>query len=740
MYKNLNKILYFNKMSFDLCTKCRICQNPELVDIVDLGEQVITSRFPVYGDFSTPKTPIVLSLCKECSLVQLKHGANCSELYEHEYGYRSGINYTMREHLRGYQEEIKTKVELNPGDVIIDIGSNDSTMLQYYDQSLKRIGVDPTGVQFQHFYGDVELVPNYFTRDNVVSVYGENIRCKVVSSISMFYDLPDPVQFAKDIHSFLADDGIWTCEQSYLLTMLETNSIDTICHEHLEYYSLTAVKRIADMAGFKIIDIKFNQCNGGSFRLYFAKQTSDRVESELVSQILEKEQILGVKEQQFYTNFINDCDAEVDRLTRFIDIVNSDNKKMYIYGASTKGNCLLQYANIDSQHIKYAVERNPNKVGKMTSTGIEIISEETMRESPPEFLLVLPWHFRDEIIHREHEYLSNGGQLVFPFPKFEIYSLKPKLLLTGCDGMISGYLIEEATKTYSLYGVGHTQNRSSSQMLRTAFDVVDSSKLEKLVMTIRPDKIVHLAGISSSQYAYENPLETLYTNGLVAAHLCDIIYKNKLSNCCMFNASSSEIYKGHVKYTVRENDDNMHHLHPYSIAKTMGHKMVDFYRTTHGLKVSNGIIFTTESPNKSNAFLLNKVAEHSMLWKETRQPLLLGSLDSKRNIIHARDVATSILCIIDQAVGDNYLICNTENANIYDLVVRLYDKQCIKVTKKDNTLYETSTGDVVVLMEDSKNGLDKVCVDINGTPEKLMAIGWKPNFTIDQILDNISMV
>jgi GDP-D-mannose dehydratase len=709
-----------------------------LVDIVDLGEQVITSRFPVYGDFSTPKTPIVLSLCQQCSLVQLKHGANCSELYEHEYGYRSGINNTMREHLRSYQQEFLSKVDLKPGDVVIDIGSNDSTMLQYYDPNLKRIGVDPTGKQFQHFYGDVELVPNYFTRENVIGVYGEHLRCKVVSSISMFYDLPDPVQFAKDIHSVLADDGIWTCEQSYLLTMLETNSIDTICHEHLEYYSLTAVKRIADMAGFKIIDIKFNQCNGGSFRLYFAKQSSDRAESDLVPQILEKERVLGVKDTQFYTNFINDCDAEVGRLTNFIDIVNNDNKKMYIYGASTKGNCLLQYANIDSQKIKYAVERNPNKVGKMTSTGIEIISEETMRDSPPEFLLVLPWHFRDEIIKREHEYLSNGGQLVFPFPKFEIYSLKPKLLLTGCDGMIAGYLIEEAVKTYSLYGIGHHQTRSAQTMTRTAFDVTDHAKLEQLVMTIRPDKIVHLAGISSSQYAHENPIETMYTNGLVTAHLCDIIHRNKLASCCLFNASSSEIYKGRVNCTVSDNDDNMHHLHPYSIAKTMGHKMVDFYRTTHGLKLSNGVIFTAESPNKSNAFLLNKVAEHSRLWKETNQPLLLGCLDSRRNIIHARDVATAIMCIVDQPVGDNYLICNTENANIYDLVVRLYDKQGINVFKKDNTLYDTTSGDVVALIKESKNGLDSVCVDIIGTPKKLMALGWKPNYSIDQILDDIS--
>jgi GDP-D-mannose dehydratase len=171
----------------------------------------------------------------------------------------------------------------------------------------------------------------------------------------------------------------------------------------------------------------------------------------------------------------------------------------------------------------------------------------------------------------------------------------------------------------------------------------------------------------------------------------------------------------------------------------MGHKMVDFYRTTHGLKLSNGVIFTTESPKKSKSFLLNKVAEHSKLWKETKQPLLLGCLDSMRNIIHAVDVAAAILCIIEQSVGDNYLICNTENASIYELVLKLYSKQGIKVFTKDNMLCDSVTDDVVVIMEDSKNGLDKLCVDINGSPEKLMAIGWKPNFTIEQILHDISM-
>jgi hypothetical protein len=404
--------------------RCRICHNNKLIDIIDLREQVITSRFPKFGDFSTPKTPIVLSLCQSCSLVQLRYCTPPAELYEHisGYGYRSGINNTMRDHLRAYNVEIQSKLSpvlcLSAGDAVLDIGSNDSTMLQYYDPSLKRIGVDPTGKQFQQYYGDVDLIPAYFTREVVEKTYGIGFECRVISSISMFYDLPDPVQFARDIYNLLTDDGIWTCEQSYLLSMLETNSIDTICHEHLEYYSLTAIKHIADTVGFVITDVRFNQCNGGSFRLYFAKEGQHK-ESPLVAEILAKEERLGVKTIEFYQNFVANCDAEIDQLKAFL----KDNVgHVYIYGASTKGNCLLQYAGIDATLIPYAVERNLNKVGKMTSTGIEIISEETMRCNVPKFLLVLPWHFREEIIAREHEFLTNGGKLVFPFPHFEIYS------------------------------------------------------------------------------------------------------------------------------------------------------------------------------------------------------------------------------------------------------------------------------------------------------------------------------
>ena len=208
---------------------CRICKSENLKNVIDLGEQIITSRFPEPGEI-VPKTNITLCMCQDCYLLQLNSTTNNDEMYEHLYGYRSGLNNTMRTHLKEYQEEILSKVKLTKGDTILDIGSNDATMLNYYSSDYIRIGMDPTGIQFKEFYGSVELIPDYFNAKN----FKFPQKCKIVSSISMFYDLPDPVQFAKDIHSILDDSGIWTCEQSYMLTMIETNSIDTICHEHLD--------------------------------------------------------------------------------------------------------------------------------------------------------------------------------------------------------------------------------------------------------------------------------------------------------------------------------------------------------------------------------------------------------------------------------------------------------------------------------------------------------------------------
>lgn len=715
---------------------CRICGSSELTNVISLGEQYITSRFPVYGDFTTPKTPIDLCVCKQCRLLQLLQTTFSSELYEYEYGYRSGISNTMRKHLKDYHEEIENIAVLYDGDTVLDIGSNDSTLLQHYSSHLKRIGVDPTGNQFKEYYGEVELIPTYFTYDNFTKVYGD-LKCKMVSSISMFYDLPDPVQFAKDIYSILEDDGVWTCEQSYLLSMLKTNSIDTICHEHLEYYSLYQIKEIADRANLKIIHVMFNDCNGGSFRVYFAKRESTMYKEnvERVSSILASEIEYGILEDSLFTRFMTNCDTEIKRLRDFIDTIQANGKNLYIYGASTKGNCLLQYANITEKDAKYAVERNPKKIGKMTNTGSEIIGEEKMRENPPDFMLVLPWHFRDEIVVREKEFLDGGGQFIFPFPRFEIVGSKPKVLITGCDGMIAHY-VKERFSDYHLYGISRTQAEMNTNCIRFTLDMNDRTTVEHVVSIVKPQAILHLASISSSTYALSHPIETLYSNGMVTAFLCEMIHRNQW-NIKLWNASSIEMYKGHVDYTVEEDDPHLYHSHPYSIAKTMGHSIVEFYRNTYGLPFSNGILSTIESPLKKPAFLLNKVAAHIKAWNMGNHwPLTVGNLDSYRNILHASDVAEAIHLILEQPHGETYLICHNESHRMLDLVTRMYGSQGIELETVDSCLVEKNSGETVVYVNE-KPMCDSMPTHIRSKATKLLELGWVPRLSVDQILEDL---
>jgi GDP-mannose 4,6-dehydratase len=735
-------------------TECRVCKNTDLKDVIHLGDQYITSRFPVYGDFSTPKTQIDLCLCETCCLVQLKLIIDQNELYKHEYGYLSGISNTMRTHLKQYQEEVLTIVaNIKEGDTIIDIGSNDATTLKYYPSKYQRIGIDPTGSQFQKYYTDgVELIADYFTLANFQNKYGSDKRVKVVSSICMFYDLPDPIQFANDVYDILEDDGIWTCEQSYLLTMLRRNSIDTICHEHLEYYSLTTIKYIADKCNFKIINISFNESNGGSFRLYFAKKDSTKYTeiAETIDAIIKEESEYGINDVKTYFQFVKNCDREISLLKKCIDMIQTNDKTAYIYGASTKGNCLLQYADITEKDAKYAVERNENKVGKMTNTGIEIISEATMREKPPDYLLVLPYHFRNEIIEREQEFLKNGGQFLFPFPKFEIVSYNKKVLITGCDGFIANYVKEKyrATTDYSLYGIAHHHHHHHSSssppthtekyITKTHFDMNDSQLLEETILTIKPDILIHLAGISNSQPAFNQPLLSLNTNGGIISNICSIIHTNKLQTK-VFNASSSEIFKGHNDYFIKEDDTNYYYNHPYAIGKIAGHSMVDFYREQYALPFSNGIIFTTESKLKKSTFLLNKVAQHIKQCNTSHFvcPLTLGPLLSHRNIIHPVDVANAIYTILEQDTGTNYNICGEESHRIIDIVRKMYQKRGIVLYEEGNIFYDKDTNKPVIIIEDSYNGLDKTIINIRGEPTKLKALSWKPTKTIDDIIDEI---
>jgi NDP-4-keto-2,6-dideoxyhexose 3-C-methyltransferase len=400
---------------------CRSCGSQKLEIVFDVGDLAITVRFPKAGDPDPFSSPLELLYCKDCSLVQLAHTIDSDELFRNEYGYRSGINASMRAHLQGIYQAVASKISLSNSDTVLDIGSNDSTLLQCYPTyGPRRIGIDPTSEQFAKYYPpEIVRVPDYFTKQ--VFSAASDAPAKVITSISMFYDLHDPNQFVSDIAASLHTDGLWVLEQSYVLRMLEQNAYDTICHEHLEYYGLKQIVDIVSRQGLRVFDVDFNDCNGGSFRVFVCHNHASFEQSKIVNETLENEIKYGLNTPKPYYDFRKRSEQLKDDLMTFLSAAQNNGESVYIYGASTKGNTVLQYCGVTTDHIVAAAERNPEKWGRRTpGTNIPIISEEEARSQNPNYLLVLPWHFREEFLIRERPFMEQGGRMVFPFPHLEI--------------------------------------------------------------------------------------------------------------------------------------------------------------------------------------------------------------------------------------------------------------------------------------------------------------------------------
>ncbi|MEK0445763.1 MAG: hypothetical protein RLZZ399_1084 [Verrucomicrobiota bacterium] len=367
--------------------------------------------------------PLELVWCPESGLLQLRHSYDAAEMYGNNYGYRSGLNQSMVQHLTQKVSYLERLSALGSGDVVLDIGSNDATTLKAYQtQGIRRIGIDPTGVKFSSYYPEeITLVPEFFSTAAYRSV--ESRSAKLVSSIAMFYDLADPVGFACEIESILSDHGLWHFEQSYMPSMLRTNSYDTICHEHLEYYSLGVVRDILAKAGMKVVDVVMNAVNGGSFAVTAAKVSNQsvRCNSAVIDWLLGQEDRMGLSTPRPYREFEERVFRHREDLVRLIRSLNADGKRILGYGASTKGNVVLQFCGLTANDIPAIAEVNEEKFGRVTpGTHIPIISEAEARAMKPDYFLVLPWHFKEGILRREQEFLARGGRFIFPFPEIEI--------------------------------------------------------------------------------------------------------------------------------------------------------------------------------------------------------------------------------------------------------------------------------------------------------------------------------
>jgi 2-polyprenyl-3-methyl-5-hydroxy-6-metoxy-1,4-benzoquinol methylase len=408
---------------------CRVCGSSALTKVIDLGEQYLQGSFVKPGKELPPlrKIPATLLRCdptkdeRACGLLQMEHTVPPEILYS-AYWYRSGTNNTMRQHLRGIVEEALGILN-KPAARVLDIGCNDGTLLSNYPDTFEKYGVDPSDVA-QEIKPPVTVVQDIFP-SNELLVRLQGKRLDIITSIAMFYDLEDPIAFTKGIKEVLSPDGIWIFEMSYMPTMLKMTSYDTICHEHLEYYSLAVIEYILKQAGMKIFNVAFNAINGGSIRCFathtdnFAYKKDEYMQN---MQALHQEEFdLELDTDKPYKNFQDRVNVHKEELIAMLKKLKKEGKRIHIYGASTKGNTILQLCGIDNRIIDVAAERNPDKYGARTlGTDIPIVSEAESRAMNPDYYLVLPWHFKEEFIEREKETLDRGIGLIFPLPTIEI--------------------------------------------------------------------------------------------------------------------------------------------------------------------------------------------------------------------------------------------------------------------------------------------------------------------------------
>jgi len=410
-------------------TTCRVCGSPGLQKVVDLGDQHIQGVFAKPGVEPPPMRKIPLSLVRcdptqhegACGLLQTSCSVPPEILYT-RYWYRSGTNSTMHDHLRGIAEDVTSLLDRDKARVL-DIGCNDGTQLSYYPSHYERYGIDPSNAA-ENVGGDIVVVNDAFPSDALDQLTG-GTKFDAITSIAMFYDLEDPVAFVRAVRDSLASDGLWVFEMSYMPSMLENTSYDTICHEHLEYYSLAVLEFILERAGMRLVRVALNDSNGGSIRCYathrdhFGYQHVEFLET--IRELRRAEFDLKLDTDDPYRDFQSRVDRHRSELLRVIKECKRAGKTIHVYGASTKGNTILQFCGIDDSLVDYAADRNPEKHGARTlGTKIPIISEEESRAMCPDYYLVLPWHFRTEFLERERGTMADGTAMIFPLPEVEV--------------------------------------------------------------------------------------------------------------------------------------------------------------------------------------------------------------------------------------------------------------------------------------------------------------------------------
>ena len=403
--------------------KCRICVSNNFIKLFSLGKLSFTGKFSTSYKKTIPKEFLNLVMCKKCKLVQLDRNFNPKFLYSHDYGYRTGINKTMTDHVKKVVNEAVKIVKPRNGDFVLDIASNDGTLLSFYNKNLNTVGIDPLVKKYKKFYQKINYKISDFFSYNSIKKNKIIKKFKIITALSMFYDLKNPNYFLKDLKKILYQDGIFILEHADLLSIVKNCLFDTICHEHLEYYSTKVIVNLMKKNNLRVFDIKQNQTNGGSMRYLICHFNAKyKTNKKKINLILGQESKMKLNNKQTFINFKKKIDRSKLKTKKLLNNICQKGNVVHGYGASTKGNVLLLYFGLNQKHIKYIADRNPKKFNHYTpGTKIKIISEKKSRKLAPDYYLVLPWHFKKEILRREAKTRRKGCKFIFPLPNIKVY-------------------------------------------------------------------------------------------------------------------------------------------------------------------------------------------------------------------------------------------------------------------------------------------------------------------------------
>jgi hypothetical protein len=394
--------------------------------LVDLGSAPPSNAYLTSVTLRRPEKhfPLRVFVCEQCWLVQAEDYSRAAELFNDEYAYFSSFSAAWLEHSRAYTELVVERFGINKDSFVVEVASNDGYLLQFFkDRSIPCLGIEPTSstASAARLKG-IDTLEKFFGIDLATELVESGKRANLMAANNVLAHVPEINDFVTGFQILLADDGVATFEFPHLMKLIAEHQFDTIYHEHFSYLSFTTVCDIFEKCGLTVFDVQDLSTHGGSLRVFAQRTDTGRHSvTESVSDLKELERSLGMKSQAFYEGFQNVADRVKDDFVDFLIDAKRQGKSVFAYGAAAKGNTLLNYAGVRGDLISAVVDRNPAKQGKfLPGSRIPIVSENELKTSKPDFVVILPWNLRTEVMHQLDYVKEWNGAFVTAVPQLEI--------------------------------------------------------------------------------------------------------------------------------------------------------------------------------------------------------------------------------------------------------------------------------------------------------------------------------